>query len=470
MPERNHCRDPFTGSYYPSPVTGENHVIAWHPERNRYGFYTSFIPLFSIPSSFVLTIGAETLIEVPHSSDPASNQYRVDYDGAEGQGGSGFVELDGSRDGETAVVSYQAVGESVNAELFSPEHIEVSSGRFFGNNIPGHDLLKAVRGVNRMITGGFGKRQCIMHVAPQSSGVEDLASFAEGYGGPMQGGLFNALQVADDGLGGKRIVCLSESFLSIADGVNVYLPGFALARMGAPIDHIVRLYTVTQPPELSNVDRWEQINLLADGTYYLAVEIAPSYGDGVSAGPAGYDYGYGSMQCVIDSAMTNDDDTPPGSPAVGTHWFNRINKISWKWDGSEWVRTPRLQVARLIKSGATYTIQGFGIQARQRIFQPSAAINQWYNFPTLLGTKRYNILRAVFNNITGTTNATYLPNGTGGYVIGHGTDTTLYCSFISRSADGLTVNVKTGAALWNANAVAGRFTGADVEIFIERDY
>jgi hypothetical protein len=57
------------------------------------------------------------------------------------------------------------------------------------------------------------------------------------------------------------------------------------------------------------------------------------------------DYGYS----LLAPEMTSD--TAPSSPATDQHWWDRLNGIMKRWNGSSWEETPRLFIGVFLYSG-----------------------------------------------------------------------------------------------------------------------
>jgi len=167
--------------------------------------------------------------------------------------------------------------------------------------------------------------------------------------------------------------------------------------------------------------------------------------------------------------------TAPASPSTGQWWFNTATYEGSEWDGSAWVTTPRLYVGQATTdgSGVTAVVQyAFNGKA---VVGGTVTTNTNYNYNHNLGTTQCFVY-GFFNNITGSSNTTFAPNGSGGFQIGIGYWSSGYRFSGLQLQNTLAIRLSTGSfRLYEQPRGAGgsvgfNFTGAESEIWVKRAF
>lgn len=167
--------------------------------------------------------------------------------------------------------------------------------------------------------------------------------------------------------------------------------------------------------------------------------------------------------------------TAPASPSSGQWWFNTIAYQGFSWDGSAWVAAPRLYVGQATTDGSAVTAVVQYAYNGKAVVGGTVALNTNYNYNHNLGTTQCSVY-GVFNNITGSSNTTFAPNGSGGFQIGVGYWGSGYRFSGVQLQSSLEIRLSTGSLnLYEQPRGAGGsvgllFTGADAQIFVERNF
>jgi len=208
--------------------------------------------------------------------------------------------------------------------------------------------------------------------------------------------------------------------------------------------------------EIANAETWD--SLTASDTCYLYVEYSDPT---VTTGHSILQPAYGP--------------TAPASPSTGQWWFNTATYEGSEWDGSAWVTTPRLYVGQATTdgSGVTAVVQyAFNGKA---VVGGTVTTNTNYNYNHNLGTTQCFVY-GFFNNITGSSNTTFAPNGSGGFQIGIGYWSSGYRFSGLQLQNTLAIRLSTGSLrLYEQPRGAGgsvgcNFTGAESEIWVKRAF
>jgi hypothetical protein len=238
---------------------------------------------------------------------------------------------------------------------------------------------------------------------------------------------------------GSGISSSSALILAITDTPNA---------SGQPVDRVVKIASNPTWPTLSaNTTSYGFIED-PDGTpAYSISTLAPSYGV-----------------------------TRPASPATGQFHYDIGHRgRAVVWDGSAWVERRIICVWEAVTGASTVTtLRSYPILSRVVIRSAGLTISTaLYEYTTSIGLpsglQRFD---GVFNNISGTSDATNGPNGSGGYPVGIGSSLgggTTYHTGIRINTNSVRLDTGTGG-LWCGGRTAIRFTGADLYAVVSRTF
>lgn len=108
----NPFKEDLSDALNPATITDEEHIIVWDEDAEIYLIRLHEAPQFDNPSSMTIMEDTIEYEEVPRGTDPATEQYRVDYD-VDTFFGTGIIEFNSVDVDKIVRVSYQGLGTVV---------------------------------------------------------------------------------------------------------------------------------------------------------------------------------------------------------------------------------------------------------------------------------------------------------------------------------------------------------------------
>ena len=145
MIQSNYRFNPFSTTYNPLSIIGEEHTISYIESSNLYGIVTTNAIKYGNTVISEKTTG-NPFTEIPRTQIPQIGQYRVDYDD-DTFFRTYIIEFSSADNGKTVLVDYDSLGLAVSGKFTDCPYTELNCYNTFGQLV--HIVNSEVLGFNR---------------------------------------------------------------------------------------------------------------------------------------------------------------------------------------------------------------------------------------------------------------------------------------------------------------------------------